>query len=303
MDPVRGRMTAFRRPVRLSLELAAVFALAACGRAPDEPEGIVQQQLAAPAELGTVPAAAREFRFEARAAVIKFGGGLQSRREMGFIKQVGAWATHATDEVNGSVMVVPNADAPSMKAKPFGKSLGEHGQRVRELFVNAGLPAEEIHEISGVTGGTGEASLDEPAGRRVGAPVYYSVVHRAVAGTRVADSYAWARVADDGEVVEAAVYWPKIPGRVIADAVSMRGTLGSASTKAAYLAKIPSSRSEGAVVIRHSAATDHGAFEASAVYDTTDRKGAVAMTRHFGIDAKELSLPSERVGPAAQGNK
>lgn len=110
------------------------------------------------------------------------------------------------------------------------------------------------------------------------------------------------------------MYWPAIPGRVVAEAKRFRERLEDARGRETFLASLPPSLPAGEIVIHHSTATDRERFEAFVIYDViTPVHGAsypkrerqpitwiTWVARHFDIDGKEIRLPYERRAHAAE---
>lgn len=232
--------------------------------------------------------------------------------EHGYLKHVGSEGTFAIDRVNGSAYGVPKASAHSQHLGPYGKSPNDHNAFVRAYFVKSGIPVEQIGAVKGRTllEATGTADEKERATPKVTG--YYTVLERTVDGIPVADSFAWARVNAEGQIVEEAVYWPAIAGAVIAKARQLREVRDDPKRRHELATRISADASSAQIVIRHSSASSDEPFEGFASvdllvkvmapgteqspnYDKTTLMPQTAYVRHFDIDGKELFLPQERL--------
>jgi hypothetical protein len=244
-----------------------------------------------------------------------FSSGARTRRviEHGYSKLVGDEGTLAIDQINGSAYGVPKANSQSQKLAPYGKSAADHDAFVREYFSKNGIPADQIGAAQGrtlleVTGRSDEQ--ERPTPKVTG---YYTVLQRIVDGTPVTDSFAWARVNVDGQIVEEAVYWPAISADVVANLKQLRDTVSDPKRRHELAVRIPVDASNARLAIRHSAASSHDPFEAFASidvlvkvmspgaqqplnYDSTTAPvvSEVGYVRHFDIEGKEMFLPQER---------
>lgn len=105
----------------------------------------------------------------------------RSVSEFGFNKTVGPSGTFAVSAANGSVLAVLNADAPELQAGPSLLSADEHNARVRDYFVGAGIPSNQIGSVSALPeiGGVGEISTLPQNFELLG---YISVLNRSIEG-------------------------------------------------------------------------------------------------------------------------
>jgi len=241
----------------------------------------------------------------------RFVAGPSPRRlnEFGFFKVVGSEGTFAVDMANGVAIAIPHArSSDAQKTVWYTREANAHNQQVLEYFVAAGIPKEQIGGVHATTslagsGGETDARVRQP---RVGG--YQSMLERRIGDIPVADSVAWARMNDAGQVVAEWVYWPAIPARAIADARRLKDQVGSESARGAFLGRLPPNLPPGQVVIRHSSATVTAPFEVFASYDvvelrvgaktaTLDRSAAASrvasVVRHFDADGNERKLPQE----------
>jgi hypothetical protein len=203
----------------------------------------------------------------------------------------GVFAVHLR---NGSVLAIPNADAPSLRVSRFGPTAQEHNAWVLQYFSAAGLPRDQTEGVHAASMIDITGSMDKRQAQ-MQLVAYYSILERAVDGIPVVDSFAWARVNADGEVVSEAVYWPSIPNHVLAEAKRLRNLIEDPDSRATYESRLGTGHSGGDVVIRHASAEVNTDFEALASYDVTVRSGTdSSFTRHFDVNGTERRLPQER---------
>ena len=206
--------------------------------------------------------------------------------EFGIDKVVGDYGVFGTNAKTGMVLALPNADAPS-RARPGPKyGADAHNAAVKDYFVGAGLPAEEVGPITvNTTMSAGGAGVDPPAQWQFES--YTSRIARQYEGVPVADSYAWAQFNDLGEVVTESVYWPQISEGVVKEAASFQKKLADPASKSAFFSKVPEG---GTLVIRHTPGTWEESFHATVSYDV----GSFGKAAHYDSDGKEFSLPTEQ---------
>lgn len=124
---------------------------------------------------------------------------------------------------------------------------------------------------------------------------YYSHLGRAVDGIPVAESTAWARINDDGDVVSEEVRWPSIPASVVAEAKAVSHLVEDEGARAA-LHRLIGLPGTGRVVIHHPTWSGGPSFTPFASYDVVDAPGGVvdarARTRHFRRDGSEITVPT-----------
>jgi len=238
------------------------------------------------------------------------GAGQRYVSEFGLLKVVGSEGVFAVDAANGLAVAIPNAHSSrGQQAAWFSQSPDQHNQLVMNYFVGAGIPKEQVGGVHATTSLAASASGEQVPAPQPKIGGYQSILDRKIGEIPVVDSVAWARLDDHGTVLAEWVYWPAIPGRVIAEASRMRETLARDADKKTFLAKLPVGLSPGIVVIRHSSATSTGTFVAMASYDVQDRRSppqpnaqsgqtsgdrAIIIIRHFGADGNELRLPQEQ---------
>lgn len=227
------------------------------------------------------------------------GAGAVQKSEAGFAKLVGPDGTFATDPRTGFVVAIANASSIARTKARLPGGPSEHNAFVRSYFVGAGLPNEQIASVNvnsrmTATGFGVPAQGLPPAGTLL---FYYSIVKRKYGGVPVPDSFAWAHVNVDGEVVSESVYWPEIPAGVLADADAFAAVLNDVGQRATFNGKLPAEFRDrsGELVIRHTPGPWTGAFEAVASFDVV-HIGQKRM-KHFAKDGTEIVLSSERSLP------
>ena len=235
--------------------------------------------------------------------------------EFGFIKVVGSEGTFAVDANNGAVIAIPNARSTEQQ-KSVWYTLGadKHNQQVLNYFVAVGFPKDQISGVHATTslyasGGAEGSAAPAPQPKIAG---WQSVLERVINGVPVVDSLAWARMNDQGKVISEWVYWPAIPSKAMDEARQLSAKVSQEGERAAFLSRLPPDLPSGKVVIRHSAATAQGPFEAFASYDVVERRmlsesmgpsgadrmiPAVSIVRHFDVEGKERKLAQERPSP------
>jgi hypothetical protein len=283
--------------------VAAVFG-AGCAtsvRVPDPPSGVI----------ATAAGGAPGYQHGADRSHFSVGARGHRLVEHGYLKHVGDEGTLAIDQINGSAYGVPNANARPQSLAPFGKSAADHDAFVRDYFTKNGIPADQIGGVKGRTllEATGRSDEKErPIPKVTG---YYTVLERAVDGIPVVDSFAWARVNVEGQIVEEAVYWPAISVEVMSKVKQLLDVRSDVKRRHELGARISADASNARLVIRHSAASSHDPFEAFACvdvmvkampaeaqavtsYSTATPLSETSYVRHFDIEGKEVFLPQER---------
>jgi hypothetical protein len=229
-----------------------------------------------------------------------------ARTEYGMDKIVGSEGTFATFPITQMVLAVPNADAPSKQVARYPGAGSDHNAAVLAYFVGAGLPQNQVGPIevhSRVRGSiqtSGSLSTSTPE-----LVAYTSYVTRQVGGVQIADSYAWARLNANGDVVTESVYWPEIQGSVVDDATAFSAVLADPAATASFYASLPSDvlAKTGTLYVHHTPGNWNGAFEAVTTFDMVEPSGRV---RHFTQAATEYQLASEApnaYGPATNTPK
>ncbi|HEY8042056.1 MAG TPA: hypothetical protein VIF15_19770 [Polyangiaceae bacterium] len=271
------------------LSIACALVATACSSAPQEPS----PSGSAGTGPSTSPAAPADVRAGFVHAVersrFRVGDNPAERLEFGSRKIVGDEGVFAT-RPTGLVLAISNADAPTRARPPLPGGAEAHDALVRSYFLGAGLPADQMRDVSpyAVVSKVGRSGPDFAtlAGSKL--EYYFSTVSRQIDGIPVSDSFAWARLDADGNAVLESVYWPEIPAQVVRDALAFEARLEDAPTRAALLARVPR---EGKLVIHHTPGEWDGAFEATATYDVGEERGKVS---HFDVEGRRIELSHER---------
>lgn len=282
--------TLHRTLVVATLALVSVH-VAGCAAAPAEPSPPAAD-VASPLLKGDVVPGFQHTAARSRFAI---GAAPAMRSELGLEKLVGTDGVISTRPRTGLVVAMPNADSPSRRKGPL-QGAEPHNAAVRSYFVGAGLPEDQIFGVEIYATMSAAGRGDDVDTSRGQLDHYYSVISRQVNGVRVLDSFAWARMSADGEVVSESVYWPALSKRVVAQAVALREILADESTKQALIAKLPQAveaPAEGHLFIRHTPGEWDGSFAAAASYDV----GQNNRILHIRADGAEFQLPHEAMPP------
>lgn len=217
--------------------------------------------------------------------------------ENGWEKKVGSWGVFALHRPNGYSAGDQRPGSPALDRGPYGSDAAKHNAQVRSYFVASGLVASQIGSVRrwppGWPRSRGRVPPPQPAEL---ADHYYTHLGRALDRIPVVDSFAWARMNEDGVVVCEGVYWPPLPRKVADEAVTLAARLADGNTLCAFREKLPAG--PGRVTVRHSSFAPESAsqpFEAYAVYDIkTSTASGPGAVRHFDADGAEVRLPQER---------
>ncbi len=217
-----------------------------------------------------------------------------TKSEFGMDKVVGSEGVFVTMSVSQMVFGIPNATSAALALPMFSGSAADHNAAVRAYFVGAGLPESQISSVSvqdGMLGGgpTAAGSI------RSTLAYYFSTVNRQANGVAVPDSFAWARLNVNGDVVHESVYWPELPASVVAEAANFAAILNNASGRGTLIASLPSdvTTTTGVLVIHHTPGEWTGSFGAWVSYDIQQSGG---RTRHFDHNGVEMFFPHEQPG-------
>jgi len=247
--------------------------------------------LAGVADPGGLP----EFRHTLDVSRFRVGPSALERKDGAWSKRVGPEGVFAVNLANGAVRATPNGDAPAMREPALTTQPEKHNARVRDYFVTAGLPADQVGgaqvtTLMKVDGFVGQLSGDV----RPEFVAYTTILNRAVDGIPILGSFAWARFNARDEVMAEAVYWPRIPGAVVAEAQTLRARLADPATAAAYYKALPTGNAPGRVVIRHTSSITPGAPVAFACFDVIEPSGSTlnhrTSTRHFDAAGVERTV-------------
>jgi hypothetical protein len=279
---------------------SAIAFVVGCAAPSDDQRTIVSSTLVA-VPVGTVSGYGHTF----ERSLFKPGGSVSSISHMGFAKFVGSDGVFATDEVNGWVLATPNAGSPLTTRPPFSVNADDHNAKVLAYFLGAGIPKDQIRnvdvhaEMHGGMSATGVRTKDQLVG-------FCSILNRAINGFLVAESTAYATFNVDGDVVEESVYWPELPGYVVADAAALATMSADPKQQSAFLQKVEAAyqgygRPDGQIVIHHGDSTYHGAQFAVATYDTLPPRGGQPVL-HFDGSGQRVVLPHE-LSPGNSSNR
>jgi hypothetical protein len=202
---------------------------------------------------------------------------------------LGAWAT---DPTNNWSMGLLDASAPT---GPYILDESVHSARVKQYFIDAGLPADQVRDVRATFEGFSGGLTD---GAAASSPIRLhsinSILTRSVKGVPVIESVAWAKMTTAGDVDMECVFWPAIDPGVVDRAAAFQRAMADKDAHAAYLAKLPGKvYRDGGVVIHHTDPSIHAAPGAFVSYDVTlSAEGHTAM-RHFDESGVEFRLPQE----------
>jgi hypothetical protein len=171
-------------------------------------------------------------------------------------------------------------------------SAEDHNQAVRSYFVAGGLPDAQISRVDALA--RMSQSYDNGTSTTPELICWNSMVHRQAGGFNVRDSYAWARINVNGQVVAEGVHWPDLPVGVIHDAAELSAIANAPGSLAALRAKLPADLQTvpGEVMIHHTPGEWAGAFVAAATFDVTRNSRVL----HFDKNGVEVQFPNEKRG-------
>lgn len=274
-----------------------VASLASCSPEASEPDAVFRAQSTVSADVVSSGTAGRGYRHLPERSRFPVGASARSESVGPVTRITGADGAYATFS-NGATVASPHGGSQLLML-PFGTfSAADHNDRVLKYFVAAGLPPEQVSGVhattmmrtSGASGATGVASMKEPE-----FVAYFSIVERSVAGVRVQDSFAWARLAESGVSVWESVYWPDIPESTVTEADAFRATMSDDALRAKFLQKLPeSARLNGGVSIRHTPFSSFRPFSTVVVYEAMVKpENGKPSLRHFRPDGVEVRLAEE----------
>jgi len=261
---------------------------AACSSTPAEPGGGERAQT----PQNEVTASADVPGYQHTLAHSRFDVGPNPREyaEYGWSKTNGPDGIFSVNLDNHAARAIPHPSSPALQAGPYGSSLQEHNDHVLAYFVGCGIPRDQIASVDGSPEVETGGSPSDTTSSSFKLVSYTSSLVRAADGIPVVDSVAWARFNATDQVVRETVYWPAIPGQVLADAEALRTKLSDPTALAAFQAHLPAGATGSRVVIRHRGMDNHnGSFGAAAVYDVIDGQ----VVRHFDANGQEEQLPWE----------
>ena len=134
---------------------------------------------------------------------------------------------------------ISHPGSPALQAGPYGSSLQEHNDHVLAYFVGCGIPRNQIASVNGSPEVETGGSPSNTTSSSLKLVSDTSSLVRAVDGIPVVDSVAWARFNAKDHVVRETVYWPALPGQVLADAEALRKELSDPAALAAFEGHLP----------------------------------------------------------------
>lgn len=208
--------------------------------------------------------------------------------ESGMHKVIGTDGTFATELASGAVVAThDDVPFPDPRTGVYPGDADAQNAAVRSYFVTAGLPEDQIASIS--ADGTGLVQGENVLSG------WYSLLHRGWQGVPIVDSMADAAFDAEGRSAFEQVYWPPIPGAVLAQASALQKMLADPVQSAAYLMKLPASSRDGIAVIRHTSWYWQGPFQAQACC-----RGSTPASPCFDREGQLVQLPGDD-GRAADG--
>jgi hypothetical protein len=206
----------------------------------------------------------------------------------------GSFGAFAVDPTNNAVNAIPNADSPT---GPYLLDAPIHNQMVKDYFISAGLPADQVADVETFYLASGSGSGDSSTQPTLVLSSINSILRRAILGVRVIESIAWAKLTTRGDVDWESVFWPPIDAAVASGAAAFAASLADPAQHAAFLAKLPSKiYKEGGVVIHHTDPSIHAAPRAYVSFDAQTETQLSAAMRHFDMNGVEFRLPQEQAG-------
>jgi len=208
----------------------------------------------------------------------------------------GSFGAFAIDPTNNAANAIPDADSPT---RPYLLDVPTHNQMVKDYFIGAGLPANQVADVQTMYFGSGSGSVGAPPPPPVLESIS-SLLTRAINGVPVVESVAWAKFTTTGDVDMESVFWPPIDAAVASSAAAFAATLADTAQHAAFLAKLPSTiYKERGVVIHHTDPSIHAAPTAYVSFDAQTEPQLSAAMRHFDVNGVEFRLPQEQAAPVS----
>jgi hypothetical protein len=240
------------------------------------------------------PPAIQGYRHTLSQSRFAIGADQLERSEFGMQKTIGANGVFATLVSSGWAMGIPNANSPARAVGALSKSPDVHNQAVKDYFTAAGLPADQIGWISAHA----VVHMTNSPDTGGSSPIfdwYTSVIARAIKGIPIPESFAWATINANNDVVEESVYWPDIPQSAVSDAQQLTGMLADPAVAQSFKSRVPHAVAPGQVVIHHTPSVG-GTSETKATFDIAE-KGAIGMavTHHFDVDGNEIVLAADSI--------
>ena len=275
------------------LASVAAVSLFGCGNRPEEVGGSMREGIKVSTTLSTSTSALPGYTHLLSNSRFAMGTDQVSRTEFGMDKVVGSEGTFATFPLTGMILAVPNANASSKQVARYPGSGADHNSAVLAYFVGAGLPQDQVGSVDVHSRVSGSIQADAPLTTSTPQLVAYTAyVTRQVGGVKIVDSYAWARLNSNGDVVTESVYWPEIPASVVNDAASFAAVFMDPSATASFYASLPADveARTGTLYVHHTSGYWTGAFEAVTTFDMVEPSGRL---RHFTQAGTEYRLAAE----------
>ena len=197
----------------------------------------------------------------------------------------------SVNPTTGVTSASPSADVLSTFV-PYGKTAAEHGAKVKEYFINAGLPADQIGNVQGGAGLTDSGAVDDWSHHTTRVSRFYTIITRSINGVPIRNSGAIASLADSGRAIHELVFWPPISKSLVDQAAGWKASLDAKATTA-YRARLPAdvdwTLGAGEVAIIHQSARGATGPYAVVSYETQSANGV----RHFDPNGAEFHTPEE----------
>jgi hypothetical protein len=193
-------------------------------------------------------------------------------------------------------MGILDAGAPT---GPYILDEAIQGERVKEYFIKAGIPADQIRDVRATYEVVGGGPMNEvPQSTGLQLRNINSILTRSVKGIPVVESVAWAKMTTSGDVDMECVFWPPIEMKIVDRAVAFAQQMADPAAHAAYLSRLSGPvYKEGGIVIHHTDPSVHAAPTAYVSYDVTLTQEGPAAMRHFDENGREFRLPQEQSVP------
>jgi hypothetical protein len=275
--------------------LVLFLALVGCSSSPSEPSVDAPREAKSTASGLEAKPVLAGYRHTVGCSHFALGSDRGEKSEFGLQKVIGEYGVFTTNEVTGMTMGLPNGNSPARARRPLSTTGAPHNAAVRDYFLSCGLPAAQIGKVSEQVilrfGGREGIDVDPPKELEA----YFSTIFRmSPNGVSVVDSFAWARINADADVVQESVYWPDIPEEIVSEAEAFSVALAAQDAREKFIMLLPQDLREraaanGRVLIRHTSGAWRGSFSAYAVFDV----GGIGLPAHFDKNARQVILPEE----------
>lgn len=189
---------------------------------------------------------------------------------------------------------IPSVTSVERRKSALSRDPAIHNSAVKAYFTQSGLPEMQIDKVAAQAGMSGGGREGDPKALELNFEYYYTNLSRKSAGgIPLPDSFAWARLNVDGNVVAEGVYWPSVDKGVLLAAEALERKLRDPVTRQRFIAKLSPDLAEhaadGAVVIHHTPGVWNGAFEARAVFDVPYNRRMI----HLDSEGQRVELVNE----------